>query len=161
MEHIVSDARDASIRNTATAISDAVDCFTKLQITTGEDLDSLAKQNGLCGDWRALGATDEQLSAWKWDVWNNTWLIRIDESAGPPVITAMTVGSGQAQVGIQQEAHLLVVCWQVTLDPSVGEPPVTGFECPEQWSANMSAPEVMTMDELKDAASNLGVTLTG
>lgn len=113
MEHIVSDARDAAIRNTATTISKSIDCFRKLEITRGGDLDALAKQNGLCGDWRTLGASDQELSSRKWDVSNNTWLIRNDESAGHPVITALTTGSGQAQVGVQHETHDVIVCWQI------------------------------------------------
>lgn len=157
MGHIASDAREASIRNTATAFSEAAGCFGELQVAPGVDLNTLAKQNGLCGDWRTLGATDQELSAWKWDVSNHTWLIQIDESGSGSVVTAMTAGSGMAQVGIQEETHTIVVCWKVALDSSAGKPRISEFECPRQWFANLTAPEVMTITGLRKASSPLGV----
>jgi len=160
MDTIVSDARNESILNTATAITAAEECFAKLEIASGEDLEALARQNGLCGNWLTLGATDEELSVWSYNDWNTTWLMRIDASTEDPVITVMTEGDARVGVGVQQEQHTVVVCWQITLDHSGGKPDVTAFDCPEQWYASMGGSEVMTIAELKDAASKLGVALT-
>ncbi|MGB3376650.1 MAG: hypothetical protein WBA87_16110 [Microbacterium sp.] len=159
MPNIVTDARNASIRNAAKAFSEAVDCFGKLQITKGEDLDALARQNGLCGDWLTLGATDEELAVWSWTLGNDTALIRIDESTGVPIIKVLTAGQGRANAWTQWEDHTLIACWQVRLDLSGKKPEVTEFECPQQWLESWGAAEVMTLKELKEAAEELGVAV--
>lgn len=160
MEHIVSDARDASILNAATAMSDAVECFGGLAIRQDEDLGALAKRNGLCGNWLTLGATDDELSVWRYNEWNTTWLMRIDERGSNPVISVMTEGDARVQVATQEEHHTVIVCWQVTLDASGGEPEVAEFDCPEQWYVSLGGAEVMTIADLAEAASKLGSSVT-
>lgn len=159
-QNYAEDARNESIRNAAGAFSSTVKCFGELQLTPGEDLVALAKENGLCGSWLTLGATDDELSTWSWTLKNDTALIRIDESTGSPVVTMLTAGDGRAEYWNYQEEHTLIVCWQAALDPSGGKPRVTGIECPQAWLETWGAPEVMTLKALKKAAGELGMTFT-
>jgi len=156
---IVEQARDESIRNVAQATSDAVECFAEVRIAKGEDLEALARSNGLCGNWTALGATDEEILGWKWDDINTAWLIQIDESTDTPIIEVLAIGEGHASSWTQSETHRVIVCWQVALDPSGGKPHVTELECPEPWLTSWGKAEVMTLEELVTAADELGVAL--
>lgn len=157
--NIVAEARDTSVREAATALSDTVKCLGDVQLTEGEDLVALAKLDRLCSNWRAMGTTDEELSAWKWDAVNTTWLIRTEESTDAPILKMLTVGEGHAQSQEQLEVHRLIVCWQATLDQAGGDPLVVGIECPQAWLVSWSDPEALSLKELKKAAGELGVVL--
>lgn len=157
--NVATEARETSVRKAATALSDTVDCLGDVQFAGGEDLVALAKLGGLCGNGNTLGATDDELSAWKWDAVNTTWLTRIEESGDAPILKVLTVGEGDAQSLEQHEVHRLIVCWQATLSRSEEKPLVSGIECPQAWLGSWGDAEVMTLRELKKATSELGVEL--
>jgi hypothetical protein len=147
IQNVGPDAKTAALYNAGANYAQTTDCFKHLKLTPADDLTALAKRNNLCGDWRMIDATDEQLMKWRLDTALDSWIMHIEDDPDAPYVTIFTDSAVTGHAGVQSATREVVFCWKAVLSRSGAAPSYSDLTCPPMWLAQIAVHDDITREQ--------------